>query len=39
MVHLSILQETERAHGRKWIFTGKRLNIVVKVNNIGFPEA
>ena len=39
MVHFRILQEPHGANGGEGIFTDDRFDIVVEINNVGFPEA
>lgn len=39
MVDFSILQQTHRANSWEGILTDYWLNIVIKINNVGFPEA
>ena len=39
MVYFGILQQTHGANRWEGIFTDYRLNIVIKIDNVGFPEA
>ncbi len=39
MVELRILQQTHGANCWKWVFADDRFDVIVEVDNIGFPEA
>jgi len=39
MVYFSIFQKVKWPYRRKRIFAGQWLSVVIKINNIGFPEA
>jgi hypothetical protein len=39
VVHLGIFEQTERTHGRKWIFADKWFGVVIEIDDVGFPEA
>ena len=39
MVKLSILEQTHWTNCWEGVFPDYRLNIVVKIDNVGFPEA
>jgi hypothetical protein len=39
MVYFSIFQKTQGPNSRERIFSGQRLSVIVKINNVGFPEA
>jgi len=39
VVDLGILQQAEWANGGEGVFAGKRFSVVVKVDDVGFPEA
>ena len=39
MVHFSIFGAAHSDQQRERIFAGHRLSVVVKINNVGFPEA
>ena len=39
MVHFRILQETHRSYAGERVLSDDRLDIIVEVYNVGFPEA
>lgn len=39
MVELCILQKTQRTNGREGVISDNRLDVVVEINYVGFPEA
>ncbi len=39
VVHLCVLEQIQRADCRKWILSGQWFGVVVKIDDIGFPEA
>lgn len=39
MVHLGIFEQAHRSHSGERIFTDQRFLIVVKIDDVGFPEA
>ena len=39
MVEFGILEQTHRANCWEGVLPDYRLNVVVKINNVGFPEA
>jgi hypothetical protein len=39
MVHLGVLEQARGAEGGEGVFPDDRLDIVVEVDDVGFPEA
>lgn len=39
MIELRILQESQRTNGGERIISDNRLDVVVEINDVGFPEA
>lgn len=39
VVHLCVLQQTERTYRRQRVVSGEWLSVVVEIDDVGFPEA
>ncbi len=39
MIEFCFPEQVQRTNSRKRIFASKRFSVIVKINNVGFPEA